>query len=509
MTNKKTFLLVSACLLVFLFLRFLFLFFFNSFTFDEMVSLKVAEQPLGQIWDYLQWEMHPPLHFYFLHFWIKLFGTGAIVVRLSSLALSFFTAIAIYFLGKEIFNSKKSGFFIALLFSISPFLSFYSVWSRMYMMLFLFSSLSFYFFLKIIKGKTAESKFKKIYFVLYLLSTVFALYSHITALLILFIQFIYIVTLLYSNRLKSKNIFINFLSFFVLSFALYLPWFLHFVLIRLKTLNIGAWYFYDTPNSLLFFNNPLKFFVSESSLITNNIGLLLIFVLFILAFIKIEKNKQKEITIKLNKTDNLFFPVFIFVISLVSLAFFGLYALRYYMIPCLGFLLIIGNSLAQNNLNKKAKAILIGALLLVMVPSFFSVSRNLSYYKMESATSFIEANEKPGDKIITSFYKGLLSLDHYYKGSLEANSIIDASKKEKDMLLTTIKTNYYSTINKENINQLAELVPRNGKIFFVFTDNDYDTIDLALNWFLKNNWVKTGQFAGDSYHDRAWILEKK
>lgn len=56
----------------------------KSLTFDEIVSFSVAAKPLAQIWSYVKWEMHPPLHYYFLHFWLQLFGATEISAHLSS-----------------------------------------------------------------------------------------------------------------------------------------------------------------------------------------------------------------------------------------------------------------------------------------------------------------------------------------------------------------------------------------------------------------------------------------
>ena len=116
------------------------------YSFDEMVSTSVAVKPLGQIWSYVRWEMHPPLHFYYLHAWFVVFGAGEWSARFSSLLLSLISILVIYILAKEIFKSRPAGLFAAFLYSISAIFAFYGIWARMYEMLFLFSALSYLFF---------------------------------------------------------------------------------------------------------------------------------------------------------------------------------------------------------------------------------------------------------------------------------------------------------------------------------------------------------------------------
>jgi mannosyltransferase len=146
---------ISAALLS----RFWMLINLKSLDFDEMISFSVAEKPLAQIWSYVKWEMHPPLHYYFLHFWFWLFGETEISAHLSSVFLSVLAVVAIYYLGKELFQSRAAAFFAAILCALSPLFCFFGVWARMYSLLFLTATLSFLFFFKFIK-----SKGKKIFF---------------------------------------------------------------------------------------------------------------------------------------------------------------------------------------------------------------------------------------------------------------------------------------------------------------------------------------------------------
>ena len=121
----------------------------QSFWFDEIVSLEIAQHNIIDSWQYLKWENNPPLHYWFLHWWIELFGESEKALRFSSVLFSLLSIIAIYFLGRKLAN-KKVGLFASFLLAISSFQIFLSMDARMYPMLLFFAILSCYFFWQIL-----------------------------------------------------------------------------------------------------------------------------------------------------------------------------------------------------------------------------------------------------------------------------------------------------------------------------------------------------------------------
>lgn len=84
---------------------------------------------------------HTPLYFYYLHFWMKLFGQSDIALRLSSLIPSFFVLPLIYIVAKQISN-KSTALIAMFIASTSVFQIFYASEVRMYPLAILFSLLS-------------------------------------------------------------------------------------------------------------------------------------------------------------------------------------------------------------------------------------------------------------------------------------------------------------------------------------------------------------------------------
>ncbi len=90
-------------------------------------------------------DMHPPLYYAMLKFWIKIFGETEFKIRLLSALFSFFTIFIIFKLGKLMFNYKV-GLISAFILSLSPIHIWYSQEARQYSLSVFLSMLMVYFF---------------------------------------------------------------------------------------------------------------------------------------------------------------------------------------------------------------------------------------------------------------------------------------------------------------------------------------------------------------------------
>ena len=106
--------------------------------YDEGHSILVAVQqfPFG-IDNFLFTKdfQHTPFYFYFLHFWLKIFGTSEILLRFSSVIFGVATIPLTYVVAKKLYkNDKIVGIISAILVAVSPLMIYYSIEVRMYMM---------------------------------------------------------------------------------------------------------------------------------------------------------------------------------------------------------------------------------------------------------------------------------------------------------------------------------------------------------------------------------------
>ncbi len=104
----------------------------------------VTKYPIG--------DFHPPGYFTILWIWIRLFGFSEIAVRIPSVLFGVATVWIVYLLGKELVN-RKAGLVAAILLSVAPLHVYYSQEARMYVLVALAVSLSWYFLIQIISKK--------------------------------------------------------------------------------------------------------------------------------------------------------------------------------------------------------------------------------------------------------------------------------------------------------------------------------------------------------------------
>jgi mannosyltransferase len=161
---------------------------------DEPFSIYYAQTDIPSIIQMLYSENNPPFHFFFLHYWVKLFGIGSFSVRLPSLIFSAFTAIVIYKIGKKFFN-VVSGFAAALLFTFSTMHIFFSHEARVYPLFVMLTALSLYYYLSIIK--TPENK--TFYYLLFICNLLL-IYSHYFGFFVLFVE---VISLLFLPNTKA------------------------------------------------------------------------------------------------------------------------------------------------------------------------------------------------------------------------------------------------------------------------------------------------------------------
>lgn len=167
---KKNFLLVLFMVLLGLFLRLIFIDKPDGLWNDEYVSWYIASIPYGKtFWSAVFAQCHMPFYYLYLKFFIHFFGNSDLMLRLTSVLPGVLSIVSMYFVGKELKDSK-AGILCAAITSLSSFLIYFSQEVRFYGLLFLFSSLVLLFTLKLLK----EQKLSNIiFFVIFNLLVIF------------------------------------------------------------------------------------------------------------------------------------------------------------------------------------------------------------------------------------------------------------------------------------------------------------------------------------------------
>jgi len=189
-------------MLTYLFTKTPLLFFTQSFWRDEAFSYFLAKKNIIEIIFLTVKDFNPPLYYFILHYWMKIFGSSEITLR--SLSFIFFMAniYVIFLFLNDVFKIKlKKAFLYLVLFIFNPLLLYYAFEARMYSMFAFLATLSYYAFFK--KNNR-----------LYLFATIAGLFTHYFMFLVVFSQlFFLIINKKNINFVKGKIVFISLLVF--------------------------------------------------------------------------------------------------------------------------------------------------------------------------------------------------------------------------------------------------------------------------------------------------------
>jgi uncharacterized membrane protein len=182
-------------------------FFIQSFWRDEAFSYLLSKKNIIEIIFLTAKDFNPPLYYFLIHFWMKIFGTSEIALRTPSFIFYWLTIYVVYLILSEILKiERKRSFIYLILFVINPVLTYYAFEARMYTMLAFLASLSFYFFLK------KNHKY-------YLFATICGLYTHYFMIFVVITQLIYY--LLFEKVKKDSLVILKRIG---LTLAVFAPW---------------------------------------------------------------------------------------------------------------------------------------------------------------------------------------------------------------------------------------------------------------------------------------------
>ncbi len=154
---------------------------------DEGNSVSLSGRSLPYITAGAAHDIHPPLYYYLLHFWMLVFGNSEFAVRALSALLGTALVYLTYLLGRQLANYWL-GLIAAFLSAISPFQVYYSQEARMYILLAALSALSVYSFVKFLEAEGANIRKKYLWAGLYVLATALSLYTHYSFPIVIIMQ---------------------------------------------------------------------------------------------------------------------------------------------------------------------------------------------------------------------------------------------------------------------------------------------------------------------------------
>lgn len=100
---------------------------------DEALSVNIARLPLGDLFEQLRHDGHPPLYYLLLHGWMEVFGEGDVAVRALSGVFGVATLPLVWIAGRR-YGGRSTAVAALILLATSPFAIRYATETRMYAM---------------------------------------------------------------------------------------------------------------------------------------------------------------------------------------------------------------------------------------------------------------------------------------------------------------------------------------------------------------------------------------
>jgi uncharacterized membrane protein len=189
----------------------------DSLWLDEAYSIKFSHEAPAGIIEETAKDVHPPLYYFALHYWMLAFGDSETMVRLLSALFGILALPAIYKLASRMFDNL-TGLLAAGLLALSRFHLEFSQEARMYSLLCLLSLLSIYYFLKLLEGKSRYALAG------YIITSALMMYTHVYSFFIIAAENLYMLTLLFAARDIFKRLWKRWVIAQVILAVLFLPW---------------------------------------------------------------------------------------------------------------------------------------------------------------------------------------------------------------------------------------------------------------------------------------------
>ncbi|WP_336361951.1 glycosyltransferase family 39 protein [Halalkalicoccus salilacus] len=165
----------------------------QSLWIEEIYSIVIrGSRPASEILFAPATDIHPPLHYLLLHYWMELFGGSVLATRAYTVIIGVAGIFVVYVLGTSLFNVKV-GLIGAALLAVSPMHIHASRTVEIYGLLLLLSVVSLYGFVKLFEGSKSQN------ITLYLIATVLLLLTHLYGIFILVAQNAYVLSAHFSD----------------------------------------------------------------------------------------------------------------------------------------------------------------------------------------------------------------------------------------------------------------------------------------------------------------------
>lgn len=394
-------------------------------------------------------DFHPPLFYVLLKFWISIFGSSEISVRLPSLLFGLASIVIIFLIAKKLFD-LKTALIAATLLGTSPLHIYYSQEARMYMPALFLASASVLFFLLIIE------KDKFLYWLGFIISTVLLLYTDYMPYLLIPAYLLYLIK--FKNKILTSVI-KSFIPAFIIILTLCLP--LLFILPKqlqggLKVASLSPIWAKIAGNFTLkdFFLTFAKFTIGRISIDNNVVYLIVLlpvasFITLLLAISLLRISTKRSF---------LWFWFVLPIIFAFGISFFVpifSYFRLLFVLPA--FYILLASGITNLNWTKPIRILLSVMLIINIISTILYLSRPKFHREdWRSAASYVKESASSNTIVLFESPSSIAPFDYYNSGSVQAEGVLDSFNPNREIVLE--KTKLY-TQNKNKVFLFQYLLP--------------------------------------------------
>ncbi|MGZ4846316.1 MAG: glycosyltransferase family 39 protein [Halobacteriota archaeon] len=439
---------------------------------DEIFSFVIARKSLVQIVSGTASDVHPPLYYITLHYWIHLFGASEFAVRFLSVLFGVAAIPMIYLLGCSLFD-KQVGLASAFILAFSSFNIQYSQEARMYSLMVLLALVSMYCFARLLKRQSYAISAG------YVLFTALLLYTHVVALAVVIAQNIFIVLLVLLSREQTIGL-RSWVTHQALVIALFIPWI--GVEVNSSQRAIKPWL---APNTFITTLTDH----AGSSLLLFLFAVLTIFSLFAIRRIrdtgswKAPLNAFHRYSFDV-RSDNVkqvgFLAVWLLAVNVVPLVVstfsgYQLYLSKYVIAASVALYILVAAGI--KNINSFAKLGALGVIVVLSVASVQAYYTTPTHQDSRAVMVYISNNAKSGDLVLVyPSENGVIFREYYQISGVTVVSFPSHS----------IYTDPWIKNPSANIDELRSEVAGHSHVWLIDFSQHNSQIDIVRNLALKS-----------------------
>lgn len=398
---------------------------FQSIRLDEAQTIWIATKSPLMILQIDSQDVVVPAYELLLHVWMQIIGATVIAARLLSFLFFLATLPYLYLLGKEAGNAKI-GMIAVTLFSLSPFIMWYSSEARMYSLFAFATVLSHVFFIRFVRTRGRSSKIS------YLLSSILGIYTHYFFVFLLITQVVFLIALRIlrkdyefgvKNRLqfpanRFARLLATHLMLLIIAALFFLPWIIYFIHMG-GAANTQP--LIPPPTSYTIFQSFVNFLFGfqSNSLQSIIISLWPIFVLSL--FIFFTKNEKESVVYSSYFALATFLPIIlVFIASFIRPIFLSRYLIL--VTPTLFFLI----AWMTSGYRKRGSQLLLSFMLLIMF--ILLVYQNISTTtpvkeNYQGVANYLQIRAAADDIIAISAPFTIYPIEYLYQGNTKIDTI--------------------------------------------------------------------------------------